>query len=61
MRIDESADYDATVAAVQEIVDGYPGLSRAVQTYLDERSGVAAERPRVRTSPSGCTGRTARS
>ena len=34
-----SADYDATVAAVQEVVDGYPGLSRAVQTYLDERSG----------------------
>ncbi len=41
VRIDESADYDATVAAVQEIIGGYPGLSRAVQTYLDERSGSA--------------------
>lgn len=41
VRIDQSADYDATVAAVQEVVDGYPGLSRAVQSYLDERSGSA--------------------
>lgn len=39
-RIDPAADYDATVAAVQEIVDGYPGLQRSVQTYLSERSGT---------------------
>jgi Cu/Ag efflux pump CusA len=33
------ADHDATVAAVQEVVDGYPGLRREVRTYLDERTG----------------------
>jgi CzcA family heavy metal efflux pump len=31
------ADYDKTLAAVQEVVDGYPGLYRDVQTYLKER------------------------
>ena len=35
--IDPSADYDATLAQVQEVVDGYPGLKRDVQTYLKER------------------------
>jgi CzcA family heavy metal efflux pump len=35
--IDPSVDYDATHAAVQEVVDGYPGLRRDVQTYLKER------------------------
>ena len=35
--IDKSADYDKTRAAVQEAVDGYPGLYRDVQTYLRER------------------------
>jgi Cu/Ag efflux pump CusA len=35
--IDKSADYDKTRAAVQEVVDGYPGLYRDVQTYLRER------------------------
>lgn len=35
--IDRHADYDKTVAAVQEVVDGYPGLHRDVQTYLKER------------------------
>jgi Cu/Ag efflux pump CusA len=39
VRVDPAADYEATVAAVQEVVDGYPGLRRAVQTYLGERSG----------------------
>ena len=43
--IDESVDYDATVAAVQQIVDGYPGLSRAVHAYLDDRGGVALSGP----------------
>ena len=32
-----SADYEKTLAAVQEAVDGYPGLYRDVQTYLKER------------------------
>jgi Cu/Ag efflux pump CusA len=35
--IDPKADYDATVAAVQETVDGYPGLARTVQSYLTDR------------------------
>jgi CzcA family heavy metal efflux pump len=35
--VDPSVDYDATLAAVQEVVDGYPGLRRDVQTYLKER------------------------
>jgi CzcA family heavy metal efflux pump len=35
--IDPSVDYDKTLAAVQDLVDGYPGLYRDVQTYLKER------------------------
>ncbi|MCA9194023.1 MAG: efflux RND transporter permease subunit [Planctomycetales bacterium] len=35
--IDEGTDYDHTVAKVQEIVDGYPGLYRDLLTYLTER------------------------
>lgn len=35
--VDPSVDYDATVASLQEVVDGYPGLLRNVQTYLKER------------------------
>ena len=35
--VDPSVDYDTTLAAVQEVVDGYPGLVRDVQTYLKER------------------------
>jgi Cu/Ag efflux pump CusA len=35
--IDPKADYDATVAAVQEAVDGYPGVARSVQSYLTDR------------------------
>jgi len=35
--VDPSVDYDATLAKVQEAVDGYPGLIRDVQTYLKER------------------------
>jgi Cu/Ag efflux pump CusA len=34
--IDPAADYDATVTAIQEVVDGYPGMERAVQTYQPE-------------------------
>ncbi len=30
-------DYDPTVAKIQEVVDGYPGLYRDVLTYLKER------------------------
>jgi CzcA family heavy metal efflux pump len=35
--IDPKVDYDKTLAKVQELVDGYPGLYRDVQTYLKER------------------------
>ncbi len=35
--IDDSKDYDKTVAQVQTIVDGYPGLYRDLLTYLTER------------------------
>ncbi len=35
--IDDSQDYDQTVAKVQSVVDGYPGLYRDLLTYLKER------------------------
>jgi len=35
--VDPEVDYDATLASIQEVVDGYPGLRRDVQTYLKER------------------------
>jgi CzcA family heavy metal efflux pump len=35
--LDPSVDYEATVAQVQEVVDGYPGLYRDLLTYLKER------------------------
>ena len=35
--VDPAVDYDQTHAAIQEVVDGYPGLRRDVQTYLKER------------------------
>ncbi len=36
--ITKSVDYDKTLAAVEEVVAGYPGLYRDVQTYLKERT-----------------------
>jgi len=35
--VDPKADYDTTLGAIQEAVDGYPGIYRDVQTYLKER------------------------
>jgi CzcA family heavy metal efflux pump len=35
--VDPNVDYDKTRDAIQEVVDGYPGLRRDVQTYLKER------------------------
>ncbi|MEW6403680.1 MAG: efflux RND transporter permease subunit [Chloroflexota bacterium] len=35
--VDPAVDYDTTLNSVQEVVDGYPGLVRDVQTYLKER------------------------
>ena len=37
VNIDSAADYDTTVTAIREVVDGYPGLSRDVVTYPEER------------------------
>jgi CzcA family heavy metal efflux pump len=41
--IDRTADYDATLAAIQETVGGYPGLDIDVDTYLTERLRDEAE------------------
>jgi CzcA family heavy metal efflux pump len=35
--VDPKVDYDETLAGVQEVVNGYPGIQRDVQTYLKER------------------------
>jgi CzcA family heavy metal efflux pump len=35
--ISKDADYDKTHARIEEMVEGYPGLYRDVQTYLKER------------------------
>jgi Cu/Ag efflux pump CusA len=36
--LDPSADHDATAAAIQDVIDGYPGLGRAVGTYTTDRT-----------------------
>ena len=35
--VDPEVDYDSTVARIQDVVDGYPGLQRDLLTYLRER------------------------
>ncbi len=35
--IDPKADYEKTLASIEELVEGYPGLYRDLQTYLKER------------------------
>ncbi|GAB13742.1 putative transporter [Arthrobacter globiformis NBRC 12137] len=35
--IDPAVDYDQTLKSIHEVVDGYPGIVRDVQTYLKER------------------------
>jgi Cu/Ag efflux pump CusA len=35
--VDPDADYDETLAKIQEVVDGYPGLYHDVLTYFNER------------------------
>jgi CzcA family heavy metal efflux pump len=37
--LDPAVDYDVTVAAVQAVVSGYPGLEREVRTYLPDKMG----------------------
>jgi Cu/Ag efflux pump CusA len=39
--LDATADYDQTVAKIQETVHGYPGLAGRVDTYLTERTREA--------------------
>src|SRR6266487_4411137 len=39
--IDPAANYDVTVAAIQKVVNGYPGLFHVVQTYLKEKTRQA--------------------
>jgi Cu/Ag efflux pump CusA len=34
--IDPSADYDATIAAVRDVIDGYPGFFKEVRNYQPE-------------------------
>ena len=36
--IDPSADYDGTVSSVREVVSGYPGLSRSVGSFSNDRA-----------------------
>ena len=37
--IEPKADYEKTVAAIRETIDGYPGVDRGVQTYLRDKVG----------------------
>ena len=43
--IDPAADYERTIAAVRDVVEGYPGLRPRVQTYLRERTGAVNDNP----------------
>src|SRR2546423_5527717 len=36
--VDPAADYDTTVATIQKVIDGYPGLFHDEQTYLKEKT-----------------------
>ncbi|HLO30160.1 MAG TPA: efflux RND transporter permease subunit [Anaerolineales bacterium] len=43
--MDHSANYDQTVAAIQKVINGYPGVHHKVDTYLNELSSeVSAEK-----------------
>ena len=42
--LDPAVDYDTALTAVQEVVDGYPGIYRDVQTYLRERVKESPDR-----------------
>jgi CzcA family heavy metal efflux pump len=35
--IDPKANYDKTVAAIREVIEGYPGIDRNLQTYLRDK------------------------
>ncbi len=38
VNVDTATHYDATVASIQKVVSGYPGLFHVVQTYLKEKT-----------------------
>ena len=43
--MDPAADYDTTMDAIHEVVDGYPGLDRSVSTYSSERIAAVLASP----------------
>jgi Cu/Ag efflux pump CusA len=43
--IDPKANYDHTAKAIKNAVEGYPGLSYTVQTYLRKKSGDVIQEP----------------
>jgi Cu/Ag efflux pump CusA len=43
VNLDPGADYEATVAAVEEVVGGYPGVDGDVTTFLRSRFGEALQ------------------
>jgi CzcA family heavy metal efflux pump len=45
LNLDPAANYATTVAGVQEVIDGYPGLFRTVQAYQPARLGEALTQP----------------
>ena len=45
VRMEDTANYDHTAAAIQRVVDGYPGVNTRVQTYLREVSEDVAPGP----------------
>lgn len=42
--IDTSADYDATLASIRDVVDGYPGLSSGLQAFSNKRASEVLSR-----------------
>jgi Cu/Ag efflux pump CusA len=45
INIASNANYEATVAAIEEVVNGYPGLQREVRTYMQQRLNEAQTGP----------------
>jgi Cu/Ag efflux pump CusA len=43
--LDPTADYDAMVASIQEVIDGYPGQFHSVRAYQPERIREALTQP----------------
>lgn len=39
--LDKKADYEKTLAAIRETIEGYPGVDRGVQSYLHDKVGEA--------------------